>query len=339
MRVLPCRRVSHYAGRHLSPLSGRWRNPLHGVRRSTVCRRERAFATCHRNHPGAVRLPCRPPGVARQPPGADRSACRPRRIEALGSAAIGGDPRQHYPVMLLRIDAVGRLTVDDPLEARRRTGCRSSDSCPRSHPFEGCPLHASELRTCSNWRNSLLAGSRPAPRQCHSALSNQSGYPNLAGLGDRMTHRRSTGPSTPTHHPRAIPRRSTNLAPARSLGRVLPLASRDRHLGADDPCRGCQAWLEGYCQRGQRQPEIKPGAAQNEEKPSAFDRGLLQIYSGGDLLSQGVSPQVPSALAGLTSVFGMGTGVTPPLWPPETGALSCQGPPTPNGAGAPLSVP
>ncbi len=29
-------------------------------------------------------------------------------------------------------------------------------------------------------------------------------------------------------------------------------------------------------------------------------------------------PQVPSALAGLTSVFGMGTGVTPPLWPPET---------------------
>ena len=41
-------------------------------------------------------------------------------------------------------------------------------------------------------------------------------------------------------------------------------------------------------------------------------------YSGGDLLSQGVSTQVPSALAGLTSVFGMGTGVTPPLWPPET---------------------
>ena len=43
--------------------------------------------------------------------------------------------------------------------------------------------------------------------------------------------------------------------------------------------------------------------------------------SGGDLLSQGASPQVPSALAGLTSVFGMGTGVTPPLWPPETGAV------------------
>ena len=39
--------------------------------------------------------------------------------------------------------------------------------------------------------------------------------------------------------------------------------------------------------------------------------------SGGDLLSQGVYPQVPSALTVLTSVFGMGTGVTLSLWPPE----------------------
>ena len=35
--------------------------------------------------------------------------------------------------------------------------------------------------------------------------------------------------------------------------------------------------------------------------------------SGGVLLSQGVYPQVPSAQAVLTSVFGMGTGVTLPL--------------------------
>ena len=47
--------------------------------------------------------------------------------------------------------------------------------------------------------------------------------------------------------------------------------------------------------------------------------GLYEEKLSGDvLLSQGVSSQVPSALAGLTSVFGMGTGVTPPLWPPET---------------------
>ena len=40
--------------------------------------------------------------------------------------------------------------------------------------------------------------------------------------------------------------------------------------------------------------------------------------SGGVLLSQGRTSQVPSALEGLTSVFGMGTGVTPPLWPPKS---------------------
>ena len=50
-------------------------------------------------------------------------------------------------------------------------------------------------------------------------------------------------------------------------------------------------------------------------------RALLQEQSGGVLLSQGVYPQVPSALAGLTAVFGMGTGVTPPPWPPE---ICCQ---------------
>ena len=37
---------------------------------------------------------------------------------------------------------------------------------------------------------------------------------------------------------------------------------------------------------------------------------------GSDLLSHRPAPAVPSAVEGLTSVFGMGTGVTPPLWPP-----------------------
>ena len=40
---------------------------------------------------------------------------------------------------------------------------------------------------------------------------------------------------------------------------------------------------------------------------------LKQKKSGNDLLSHAVSRGVPSALEGLTSVFGMGTGVTPPI--------------------------
>jgi len=55
--------------------------------------------------------------------------------------------------------------------------------------------------------------------------------------------------------------------------------------------------------------------------------GPLNEYPGGVLLSQGDSPQVPSALVGLTSVFGMGTGVSPPPWPPENlGSARTAGP-------------
>ena len=41
------------------------------------------------------------------------------------------------------------------------------------------------------------------------------------------------------------------------------------------------------------------------------------LESGGVLLSRAVSSQVPSALRGLTSVFGMGTGGTLSPLPPE----------------------
>ena len=42
----------------------------------------------------------------------------------------------------------------------------------------------------------------------------------------------------------------------------------------------------------------------------------LEVDPGGDLLSR--EDPVPSALEGLTAVFGMGTGVSPPPLPPET---------------------
>ncbi len=60
--------------------------------------------------------------------------------------------------------------------------------------------------------------------------------------------------------------------------------------------------------------------------PPAGAGGVLDQF-GDDLLSQGVSPQVPSALAVLTSVFGMGTGVALPVWSPKPvvkdGAATC----------------
>ena len=45
--------------------------------------------------------------------------------------------------------------------------------------------------------------------------------------------------------------------------------------------------------------------------PILRQAGRLDKIPGGDLLSHTATRAVPSALRGLTSVFGMGTGVTP----------------------------
>ena len=58
------------------------------------------------------------------------------------------------------------------------------------------------------------------------------------------------------------------------------------------------------------------GTPFTQEGPALSGRPFSQNV-GGDLLSRDPSVQVPSALAGLTSVFGMGTGCSPPLSPPD----------------------
>jgi hypothetical protein len=55
----------------------------------------------------------------------------------------------------------------------------------------------------------------------------------------------------------------------------------------------------------------------NAEEPP-FEAALRAIKAGGDLLSQAVAHQVPSARRGLTALFGMGRGVSPSLWPPKS---------------------
>src|SRR5690554_7231773 len=51
--------------------------------------------------------------------------------------------------------------------------------------------------------------------------------------------------------------------------------------------------------------------------------GREKMWAGGDVLSHPVSRAVPSALRGLTAVFGMGTGVSPAPWPPTIQRLGC----------------
>ncbi len=104
--------------------------------------------------------------------------------------------------------------------------------------------------------------------------------------------------------------------------------SRFAPMGRDDSSGGNQQALE-ECRRVNVSPFTKGppksvqtaanGSPGTTKSPSSELKGDFIIRNpGGDLLSQGASPQVPSARAGLTAVFGMGTGVSPPPWPPET---------------------
>jgi hypothetical protein len=53
-----------------------------------------------------------------------------------------------------------------------------------------------------------------------------------------------------------------------------------------------------------------------KRQPPVGAGGVEEIVPGNDLLSHTLSRAVPSALRGLTAVFGMGTGVSPSLMSP-----------------------
>ncbi len=61
------------------------------------------------------------------------------------------------------------------------------------------------------------------------------------------------------------------------------------------------------------------GRGGGEKKGEA--RRLPHTDSGSVLLSHNLAVAVSSALEGLTAVFGMGTGGSPPAWPPESRVL------------------
>ncbi len=69
-----------------------------------------------------------------------------------------------------------------------------------------------------------------------------------------------------------------------------------------------------------REPSTPTGAtscARPRTTKSRAWRLFVNEIVGGDLLSREVALRVPSARAGLTSLFGMGRGVPPPLSPPK----------------------
>ena len=127
-------------------------------------------------------------------------------------------------------------------------------------------------------------------------------------------------PSTAGRVPATGGRRPTPLRRWASLPAAA--ASFVCHVGADPiVSRGLPSVPTACGSRARRRPRRMRSLAR---------RGRPR-NPGDDLLSQGVPPQVPSALAVFTSVFGMGTGVSPPQLSPETlvprgHGFSCQSP-------------
>jgi hypothetical protein len=58
---------------------------------------------------------------------------------------------------------------------------------------------------------------------------------------------------------------------------------------------------------------VKNALVENKKAPAVVSGGFSKRDAGDGLLSRALSGGVPSALQGLTAVFGMGTGVAPAL--------------------------
>ena len=120
--------------------------------------------------------------------------------------------------------------------------------------------------------------------------------------------------------------------PATCTPDCVPGCSEHSYAMADrDPglvARFLRAWLDGsqwYSRSGGTDAQGRRCCATHgsmvptnmaQTAQAARRRAFSVWLSGGVLLSHTLAGAVPSALEGLASGFGMGPGVSPPLWPP-----------------------
>ena len=116
------------------------------------------------------------------------------------------------------------------------------------------------------------------------------------------------------------------------IGRRVPRAACTRTRKGRPPPRGPAAFLLRENAGGARKrkggpPRVPPSQAPRSRIP-APSPAQRAPGAGGALVSHRVAPAVPSALAGLTSGFGMGPGVPRPPGPPAPGGrcgAGCRG--------------
>ncbi len=289
-----------------------------------------------------------PPGLRRdaptRPTGAGHASPAHRRVRADPGRPRRGSPRAHRCDGPRRYDVPRHEPTVDPYRRHDERRDRSSGAHPArdgrlrrrgtgdrhrdlERAFRTGPLAGPDGRRASGGRDRRLH--RCAPHQDRSAavppasLRNPGGRRTIAPRdGPRQMREAGLGTSrspalSGSRHPPP-----GGAADQRSATTHGPTPAEDQ-LGGRCRCDGRRGdrrlengrgvpWDESYFRNREARRGQKAGSRPENEKRTARRRSSSKAKSGGDLLSQAVSHQVPSAREGLTSVFGMGTGVTPP---------------------------
>ncbi len=230
-----------------------------------------------------------------------------------------GSPRPDGPGPDRRSAPRRRSPSDRPLSSRR------PPAAPRPAGPEPSRRHGSRPAAGRPALSSLRGGRRSPPLFVPSrsapfrrSRGRPSRFPSICDAPRRATPPQVRAWDPAWSRPRAL-RASRGRRRASAPRRDLRSASSGSSSGLRSEGRAGTA--AAYPATAPPQPghtgEPRSEGPVDASEPPARGRGFAQARSGGDLLSQGISPQVPSALEGLTSVFGMGTGVTPPPSPPK----------------------
>src|SRR4051812_26528279 len=194
------------------------------------------------------------------------------------------------------------------MPGRSSTSTRSSEL--QSNPGRSVP------------RARLAASSRSCRFQPRSSA--------LACSSARSAAATSAAKSCRANRRRAVMRPSTKKTTASTPTTIKTIASTDMAPSLGGPLKRDQSQPAPHNQVARsagRQRAPRPGsggrvaaaAPRRHKRPNKNGppQGAARKLIGGDLLSQALAGQVPSALRGLTTLFGMGRGVSPSPKPPE----------------------
>ena len=225
----------------------------------------------------------------------------------------GGEPsvRTHVPLEPTRSP---RRTRGRPA-CTRRGALRALVPATRARPRGrlGGRVGSERGVPAAAWRASGARVRRPAaapPPIGRTRSSPPSGAPTGSARAGAAPLPRGRRPREPSFGPDRAPARGPAVRHP-SLSRAVvrqpigPRASRPAPMSAGLPPPPMPA---GYQPAARGPPPRGPPLA---------PRRALSKKTGGVLLSQALASQVPSALRGLTSLFGMGRGVSPSLKPPK----------------------